>query len=185
MPQQTETRARKAQTSEAKLRSQIERYEAFFSEIDSFIDFVKSDRVRLEGAVLREAQAKEAYHTAKNEVRDLRDSINGAKDALFRLVEPGVLEFMPLFDRMEPADPEKHGERSNEWRKDPIAALRLSVIATKALVDSDIVCVGQLQDLVLNNGDSWWEEIEGLTAAVAAAIVDKLNDFVFRDGGLD
>lgn len=35
------------QTSEAKLRSQLERYEALFGEIDSFVKFVQTEREQL------------------------------------------------------------------------------------------------------------------------------------------
>lgn len=177
------TKQKPKQTNEAKLRSQVERYEAFFADINSFIDLVKNDRLQLSAAVAREAELKEEYDAARAATRAIRDSISGSKDALFRLVEPGATKFMPLFDRMEPADPEKHGEHSVEWRKDPVTALRLSPIATEALIQADIVCVGQLQDAVMNNPDTWWEKFDGLTSAIAAAIADKLNDFIFRDGG--
>lgn len=177
------TAVKKRQTNEARLKSQVERYEAFFAELESFIGFVRDDRLELEKAVVKQAKAKEAYDAAKDEVRQLRDSISGAKDALFRLVEPGVDAFLPLFDRMEPADPDKHGEGADEWRKDPISALRLSPVATQILIDADIVCVGQLQDLVMDQGMDWSEKLEGLSDAVAAAIVDKLNDYIFRRGG--
>jgi hypothetical protein len=76
-----------------------------------------------------------------------------------------------------------HGESSGQWRKDPIATLRLSPIAHQSLIEADILFVGQLQDRVLENSDRWHEEIDGITGAMAAAIVDKLNDFIFNDGG--
>lgn len=175
---------RQTQTTEAELRSQVERYEIFFKELESFIGFVRDDRIDLEKAVAREAKAKEAYTAARDEVKALRASITGAKDALFRLVEPGVDKFLPLFDRMEPADPALHGEGAEEWRRDPISALRLSPIATQILIDADIVCVGQLQDVIMADGQDWAdaEKFDGLTDAVAAAIVDKLNDYIFRSG---
>ena len=174
--------ATETQTTEAKLRSELERYEAFFSEIEGFIGFVRTEREQLEEAIAEEAAAKERYTSAKARTRALRDSIAGAKDSLYQMIEPGPAKMLPLFDRMEPADPEKHGDHASEWRKDPIAALRLSPLATKALIDSDIVAIGQLQDRVLDNPDNWWESIDGLSDAIAAAIVDKLNDFVLRDG---
>lgn len=169
------------QTTEAKLRSQLERYESFFTEIDSFVEFVKTERIELQKAIAHEAELKAAYDEARSLTKDLRNSIAGSKDALFRMVEPGATKFMPLFDRMEPADPEKHGEHCTEWRKDPITVLRLSPTATEALIAADVVCVGQLQDRIMGGGD-WFESVEGLSAAIAAAIVDRLNDFVFRDG---
>jgi len=171
------------QTTEAKLRSQLERYEAFFAEIDSFVDYVKQERELLDIAVAKESELKAKYDHARKETRALRDSIAGSKDALFRLVEPGATKFLPLFDRMEPADPDKHGEKSDEWRNDPISALRLSPNTTSILIDADIVAIGQLQDIVLENPSDWWTSIEGITEAVAAAIADSLNDFIARDGG--
>ncbi len=53
---------------------------------------------------------------------------------------------MPLFDRMEEADEELHGKNADEWRKEPIAVLKLSTPSINALIDHDIVVVGQLQD---------------------------------------
>tara|TARA_R110002049_G_scaffold59417_1_gene160657 strand:+ start:1304 stop:1849 length:546 start_codon:yes stop_codon:yes gene_type:complete len=173
----------KTQTETAKLKSQLERYEAFFGELDSFINFVREERVSLETAVAAEAEAKAKLEAARDERRQIEGSIAGAKESLYRLVEPGATKFMPLFDRMEPADPEKHGEHASEWRKKPIAALRLSPIAAKALVDADIIVIGQLQDAVLESPHDWYDRIDGINPAMAAAIVDKLNDFVFRDGG--
>jgi hypothetical protein len=85
---------------------------------------------------------------------------------------------MPLFDRMEPADEEKHGAHSEEWRKEPVSALRLSLIASNLLAAADVLFVGQLQDRVQRRPDDWSDEIEGLTAPMAAAIADKLNDFI-------
>jgi hypothetical protein len=91
------------------------------------------------------------------------------------------MKVLPLFDRMEPADPERHGENAQTWRLKPIAELRLSVKATQFLNDADIVAIGQLQDRVLASA-AWWESIDGFTAALAAAVADKLNDYIFRDG---
>lgn len=171
---------KKVQTDVAKLKSQLEKYEAFFDELDQFISFVRDRRCELKDAVAREAQCKADYDQAKANRKELELAIGGAKDALYQMVEPGATEFMPLLDRMEPADPEKHGEHASQWRTEPIAALGLSPNATRFLLDADIVAVGQLQDLVLANATFWWEKIEGLSDAVAAAIVDRLNDFIFR-----
>ncbi len=161
----------------------IAKYEAKFEEIDSFLRFVGIERDELRVKSRQLADAKEAYESAKAEVNALRDSIAGAKDSLFQLLEPGVMEFMPLFDKMEPADPEKHGESADQWRRDPISALRLSAHAAGLLIDADVIVIGQLQDRVLDKPQDWWESIDGLTASVAAAIADKLNDFIYDDGG--
>lgn len=171
---------RPTQTDVAKLQSLVEKYQSFFGELDSFVGFVQDRRAELKAAVVREAEAKEAFQAARNERQELEYAISGAKDSLFRMVEPGAAEFMPLLDRMEPADPELHGVKSSQWRTEPIAALRLSPSATRLLVEADIVAVGQLQDRVLASPADWWSAIEGLTAAVAAAIADGLNDFIYH-----
>lgn len=179
----TKPKTRSKQPDVDQLLATIERYEEKFGEIDSFLHFVRNQRDELHTKTLKMHEAKEVYEAVRAEVKELQDSISGAKDSLFRMLEPGVMEFLPLFDRMEPADPDKHGENAEQWRRDPISALRLSSQATTLLIDHDIVVVGQLQDRVLDSPEEWWERIGGLTAAVAAAILDKLNDFIYRDGG--
>lgn len=176
----TKKKRKPAQTDAAKMQSALEKYESFFTELGSFVDFIRDRRDELKIAIAREAEAKDAYHSLRDERQQLEHAITGAKDSLYRLVEPGADEFLPLLDRMEPADPELHGVKASEWRTDPIAALRLSPNATRLLVDNDIVAVGQLQDRVLARPEDWWTAIEGLTAAVSAAIVDNLNEFIFR-----
>lgn len=88
---------------------------------------------------------------------------------------------MPLFDTMEPADDEKHGTGSAEWRKDPLSVLKLSLPSISILNEADILFVGQLQDRVQDKPEDWWESITGMTAPVAAAIVDRLNEFLFKN----
>lgn len=79
---------------------------------------------------------------------------------------------------MDPAVEEVHGINSDQWRLEPIAALRLSLPAQMALNDADIMLVGQLQDRVLKSPEAWWESISGLNFGMAAAICDLLNDFI-------
>lgn len=167
------------------LAKAVEKYEAMFEEISGFFDFYHREAGELKDAELAVAETKAAYESAKAQAQSIRDAIAGTKDALFRFLEPGAVDFLPLFDRMEPADKKKHGEHAAEWRKDPISALKLSPIANKLLIDAEIILVGQLQDMVLAAPGEWWERIDGLTASVAAAIADKLNDFIFRDGDRD
>jgi cob(I)alamin adenosyltransferase len=45
------------QTEVAQLRSQIERYESFFGELDSFISFVRDEKSALKEATAAEAEA--------------------------------------------------------------------------------------------------------------------------------
>jgi hypothetical protein len=79
---------------------------------------------------------------------------------------------------MEPADEELHGEGSSEWRKEPIAALGISLPSQIALNAADIIFVGQLQDRVLADPTSWFESIDGISPGAASAITDSLNDFI-------
>ena len=57
-------------------------------------------------------------------------------------------------------------------------ALRLSLVATRALTDSDVMFVGQLQDRMLAAPAEWWKKFQGLTDASAAAIADQLAEFL-------
>lgn len=160
------------------LVAELERYDALFSEVTMFLDFMRGQREELKEAEARTAECKNAYEAAKREESAIRDSLLGAKDSLVRILEPGVAEFFPLFDRMEPADEEKHGVRSDQWRKEPVAALRLSPRATELLLAADVILVGQLQDRIQSSPESWWQAIEGLTLPTAAAIADRLADFI-------
>lgn len=171
------------QLSPEAAQAALDKYESMFAEIDEFLQFVHRERDELKEADARVAATKSEYDAAKAEATALRDTISGAKDALFKLLEPGVMKFMPLFDRMEPADKELHGEHADEWRRDPISALRLSPNAAAFLIDADIILVGQLQDRVLANPFEWHDSVPGLTLGIAAAIKDRLNDYIFRDGG--
>lgn len=162
------------------LRGAVERYEALWDEVNVFLEFVRNQRDEQKEADLKVAETKAAYEAAKAEAAAVRDTISGAKDSLFKMLEPGTPEILPLFDRMEPADEEKHGANAEEWRKEPIAALRLSPRATELLLAADVILVGQLQDRIQANAD-WWESIDGMTLAVGMAIADRLNDFIFDE----
>ena len=50
--------------------------------------------------------------------------------------------------------------------------------ATELLINADVILVGQLQDRIQAASEKWWESIEGLTLPIAAAIADRLNDFI-------
>ena len=108
------------------LKKELAKYQALFGEVNSFLDFVRDQKSALKEAIARTAQCKEAYDAARREESEIRDVIGGAKDSLVRILEPGVAEFFPLFDRMEKPNEEKHGARAEEWRKEPVAALRLT-----------------------------------------------------------
>lgn len=160
------------------LQRQLAAYEEVFDEVQHFIDLIRKQEEQVASAQTVTYAAKEAYEKAKAELAAEREARDGTKHALFVYLKPGPAEILPLFDRMEPANAERHGKQSDQWRKEPISALRLSLIATNLLTAADIVFVGQLQDRMLADGQTWWEKIDGLSAPVAAAIADRLHDFM-------
>jgi hypothetical protein len=180
-PKKRSTTKKKVDPAEkiAKLEEQLRVYESRFAEIDVFIDFVRQQKEELIEKNRDLVEAKAVHDQAKDDVRELRDSIAGAKDSLFQVLEPGAFKALPLFDRMEPADKDVHGEHSAVWRQEPLSALRLSASANAVLIEAGLVLVGQLQDRILDRPGDWFEKIEGLTGPVAAAIADKLNDFIY------
>ncbi|TWU66471.1 hypothetical protein [Crateriforma conspicua] len=159
----------------------LKKYESVFDEIGRFLSVIDSSESELKEAESKAADAKAALDKARSRVQEIRDLRDGAKHGLYRYLAPADgREVLPLFDRMEPADEEVHGVNSDQWRKEPIAALKLSLPAQIALTEGDIMLVGQLQDRVLNDPDKWWEKVSGLTHGMAAAITDRLNDFIYE-----
>jgi hypothetical protein len=154
-----------------------------FGEVEHFIALIARQDVEIGEAQQANYKAKEGYERTKSDLAAAREARDGTKHALFMFLRPGPAEIMPLFDRMEPADEEKHGANADEWRKEPISALRLSLVATNLLTAADVIFVGQLKDRVQEKPDDWWESIEGLTAPMALAIGDRLNDFVAEHTG--
>ena len=169
----------KKQTSEIDtLRLQLAAYESVFDEVQHFTDLIRKQDGEVGVANAAMLAAKEKYETAKQELQDAREAREGSKHALFMFLRPGPSEILPLFDRMEPADEEKHGVGSTEWRQEPVSALRLSIGATTLLTAADVIFVGQLQDKIQEAPDAWWQKIDGLTEAMAAAVADRLADFI-------
>lgn len=160
------------------LTALVKQYEQVFGEVEHFIKLIgrQEDEISERRKACFEAKGK--YEAAKDELQSACEARDGTKHSLFVFLRPGPADILPLFDRMEPADEEKHGAHSDEWRKEPVAALRLSLVATNVLTAADVIFVGQLQDRVQAEPGDWWEKIEGLTAPMAAAIADKLNDFI-------
>ena len=156
----------------------LDQYEQVFGEVEHFVDLIARQEGEISAAQTAVNEAKEKYDRLRDELSQARDARDGTKHALFMFLKPGPSDILPLFDRMEKADEEKHGAHSDEWRKEPVAALRLSLIATNLLAAADVLFVGQLQDRVQAKPDDWFAEIEGLTAPMAAAVADKLNDFI-------
>lgn len=165
------------------LQKQVAAYEQVFDEVQHFVDLIRKQDGEIAEANVAMLAAKEVFDTAKENLQAARESRDGSKHALFMYLKPGPSEILPLFDRMEPADDEKHGPHSDEWRKEPISALRLSLVATNFLTAADVIFVGQLQDRLQADGSEWWENIEGLTQPMAAAIADKLADFMHERTG--
>jgi hypothetical protein len=165
-----------AKTSNEEL---LKRYEEIFENITCFTDSIEKSDVEIQSATAKVEEAKCQFETAKAELSLLLSAQDANRIALFRYLHPKSGEIMPLFDRMEEADETIHGINSDEWRRESLGALKLSMPSVKALTDFDIVLVGQLQDLVLADAQSWWEKVPGLTAGSSAAIVDRLNDFIF------
>jgi hypothetical protein len=178
-------RPRRKKTSDPEeLQALVDQYEQVFGEVEHFIELIHTQEAEIGEATTAMLEKKQAYEAARDELSASREARDGTKHALFMFLKPGPAEILPLFDRMEPADEKEHGKGSSEWRKEPISALRLSLIATNLLTAADIIFVGQLQDRIQADNDAfdgdpaWWEKVEGLDAPKAAAIADRLNEFV-------
>lgn len=166
------------------LQKQLAAYERVFDDVQHFVDLISSQDVALAEARAVMHEAKDRYDAAKAEVAAAQEARDGTKHTLFVYLRPGPTEILPLFDRMEPPDEEKHGAHSEQWRKEPISALRLSLPATNLLTAADVIFIGQLQDRMQDDPDEWWMQIEGLTQPVAFAVADRLADFIDeRTGG--
>jgi len=168
----------KRPTDPETLTKLVEQYEQVFGEVAHFIELINRQEAEISKSQEFTYKAKERYESAKRELATARDARDGTKHALFMFLRPGPAEILPLFDRMDPADEEKHGAHAEDWRKEPVSALRLSLVATNLLTAADVIFVGQLQDRVQAQPADWWAAIDGLTEPVALAIGDKLNDFI-------
>ncbi len=160
------------------LQKQLDAYEEVFGEVQHFTDLIAKQEIEIKEAQVAMLDAKAAYDAAREALNEANEARDGTKHALFMFLKPGPAEILPLFDRMEEADENKHGSRADEWRREPISALRLSLIATNLLTAADVIFVGQLQDRILAAPDEWWESIESLTLPIAMAIADRLNEFI-------
>lgn len=173
--------AKKAVELDSDSAVRLQRYEQFFTRVQSFLDQVDQCEQRIEEATEAVDKAKLTLDAAKNVQSVATSERDAAKHALYRLMRPaGKGDALPLFDRMEPADEEVHGVGSTKWREEPLSALRLSMSSVLALTAMDVIFVGQLQDRVMAKPGEWWLEFPGLSAGAAAAVVDRLNDFIFE-----
>ncbi len=149
----------------------------YIAEVDRFATMLRDQQKEIERLVIDAAYKREMYEAAKSAVREAKEYEHGTVSLLLKFITPGSVEVMPLFDTMEPADEEKHGEKSDEWRQEPITSLNLSALAMRTLIDVDIVLVGQLQDRVLK-GPEWAKDLEAISDAMAQAIEAKLHQFI-------
>lgn len=151
--------------------------EKYIGEIDRFATMLRDQQVRIAKLSDEAFDAKLAYETAKDAVREAKEVEHNTVSLLLKFITPGSIDIMPLFDTMAPANEKVHGSNSTEWRKEPISELNLSAGAARALIDADIVLVGQLQDRVLK-GPDWAAEFESINDGMAQAIEAKLHQFI-------
>lgn len=153
-------------------------YEAVFDEIRRFTTLLKDAKQELDQAKDAAAVAKIAHDDAKAKVRSIEELVEACQFGLVSFLSPEDGEILPLFDRMDPPDEELHGENCDTWRREPIAALRISLPMQMAMHDAGIVLVGQLQDRFLGNCNHWWEQVPGLNHETGCKVADALNDFI-------
>ncbi|MEQ1828052.1 MAG: hypothetical protein ABL921_18975 [Pirellula sp.] len=165
----------------ATTEEQLKRLEQLFEQLTHFTKLVSDNDDAIIEAKFEVEEAQAKLDDAKQNLRALEGMRDGAKHNLYRFLSPknGAFEFLPLFDKMAETDEVVHGRGSTQWRQEPVAALKLSLPALQILNDADIILVGQLQDRVMKSASDWWKDLQ-LTGGQAAAIVDRLNDFIFE-----
>lgn len=163
-------------------RSELATVNRFMEKVQQFSTLVGDAKTTLKKMQAEEREAAEKLADLRDQIKAIKDTISIASDGMIQLIEPGPMKFMPLFDQMEKASPKKHGTNSAKWRELPLSELRLSPLSTSLLYEAEILFIGQLQDRVLADPETWWESITGLTAPIAAAIADKLSDFAKKGG---
>lgn len=154
----------------------------FLDKVQTFSDIVSERKSELEELREEEAKYSRKLKDVRDRIRECEDHIHSASDGMLAILEPGPVKFMPLFDKMEKASVQKHGPNSVKWRELPISTLRLSPTSTSLLYQAEVLFIGQLQDRIMNDPNEWWTKIEGLTPPIAAAISDKLHDWVAKGG---
>lgn len=164
------------------LKAELRTVNLFLQKVQTFSNVVGDAKAELAKLKEQEHKQSEALRETRDQIRSLKDMIDSSGSAMLALIEPGPIKFMPLFDQMEKASPAKHGTNAAKWREHPVSALRLSPASASLLYAAEILFIGQLQDRVLDDPETWWESIEGLTAPIAAAIADKLADFAKKGG---
>lgn len=154
----------------------------FLDKVQTFSDEITSAKEDLFELQERERDLAAKIRDVRMRISEAKEHIESASNGMLAILEPGPVKFMPMFDRMEKAVPAKHGQNAQKWRELPVSALKLSPISTSLLYEAEILFIGQLQDVILADPEAWWEKITGLTKPIAAAVADKLTDFV-KSGG--
>jgi len=155
--------------------------ERYIAEIDSFATMLRDQQELIKSLEHKTAVAKAAFDEARDSLREAKEIEHGTVSLLLKFIRPGSIEIMPLFDTMEPVDEKVQGKDAGEWRSEPVVKLDLSSAALRALIDADIVLVGQLQDRILK-GPDWAAELPGISEGIAQAIEAKLQTFIEERG---
>jgi hypothetical protein len=168
----------KTATKQADKSAAMERY---IAEIDRFAGMLRTQQGGIFDLEKEVAVAKTVYEEARDKLREAKEIEHSTVSLLLKFIRPGSIDVLPLFDTMDPAEEEVHGRNADEWRKEPIVALDLSAAALRALIDADVVLVGQLQDRIMK-GDDWAADLAGVTEGMAQAIEAKLQQFIEQRG---
>ena len=176
----TATAASKPQTeaNAESLESKLDRYECYFETIDGFQRSIVDLDDQVTAAKVTVEELKVKLSEARDELKELESLREAAEKSLLRFLHPKNREDLPLFDQMDEADEEIHGEGAADWRTEPITVLRISPKSIELLNDAGILLVGQLQDKMLSGGGLWWQKIDGLTEGASAAIADGMSEFI-------
>lgn len=167
----------KKPTKKAPNEEALTRMRRYIEEVDRFASLLRDTQAQI-GELSRDLAVKKAAHEdAKAAVQEAKEIEHNTVSLLLKFIVPGSCDIMPLFDRMEEPDEEEHGKHAKEWRGETVAVLNLSSAAMRALIDADIVLVGQLQDRLLADPEKWHEPVE-ITLGMAEAIAAKLQDFI-------
>jgi hypothetical protein len=151
--------------------------EGYIAEIDKFAGMLRKQQEEIKDLEKDVAIAKSVYDDARGNLAEAKENEHCTVSLLLKFIRPGSIDVMPLFDTMETADEEVMGLNADEWRKEPVVVLDLSSAALRALIDADIVLVGQLQDRILK-GEEWAADLAAINEGMAQAIEAKLQQFI-------
>lgn len=169
--------ATKKPTKKAPHEEALTRMRRYIEEVDRFASLLRETQEQIVELSRELAVRKAAYEDAKESVREAKEIEHNTVSLLLKFIVPGSCDILPLFDRMEEPDEEEHGKHAKEWRSETVAVLKLSAAAMRALIDADIVLVGQLQDRLLAEPEKWYEPVK-ITLGMAEAIAAKLQEFI-------